>query len=79
MIYACAVTFTKLSIVLFYRRIFGMKWTLWLCAFLALSYLVTVVVTILVACRPIPYFWVSLPLMIQWHFADDHLDTIYHC
>ncbi|KAH8804479.1 hypothetical protein F5884DRAFT_407489 [Xylogone sp. PMI_703] len=57
MIYAVAVTFTKLSIVLFYRRIFGMTWHLWICVFLAVSYMVTVIITINVACRPLPYFW----------------------
>ncbi|PVH85246.1 hypothetical protein DL98DRAFT_546260 [Cadophora sp. DSE1049] len=57
MIYGLAVSFTKLSIVLFYRRIFGMNWGLWLCAFLVVAYCVTVIVTILMSCQPPEYFW----------------------
>ncbi|KAK0109151.1 hypothetical protein ONS96_002976 [Cadophora gregata f. sp. sojae] len=57
MIYALAVSFTKLSIVLFYRRIFGMNLGLWLCTFLVVAYCVTVIVTILVSCQPLEYFW----------------------
>lgn len=59
MIYASAVTFTKLSIILFYRRIFGMTWHMWFCVFLAVSYWFTVIVTINVSCHPLPYFWVG--------------------
>ncbi|KAG4419194.1 hypothetical protein IFR04_007695 [Cadophora malorum] len=56
-IYALAVSFTKLSIVLFYRRLFGMNWGLWFCAFLVVAYCITVIVTILVSCQPLRYFW----------------------
>lgn len=59
MIYAIAVTFTKLSIVLFYRRIFGMTWPLWICIFLVLSYCITIIVTITTGCQPLSYFWAS--------------------
>jgi hypothetical protein len=59
MIYATAVSFTKFSILMFYRRIFGdgIKWSLYICSFFVIGYWVTVCVTILVACRPLPYFW----------------------
>lgn len=60
MIYAVAVSFTKLSIILFYRRIFEMNWGLWICSFLVVAYCVTVIVTILVSCQPLEYFWVCL-------------------
>ncbi|KAH9218779.1 hypothetical protein DL95DRAFT_457982 [Leptodontidium sp. 2 PMI_412] len=56
-IYALAVNFTKLSIVLFYRRIFGMNWGLWFCTFLVVSYCVTVIATIVVSCQSLEYFW----------------------
>ncbi|KAH6713193.1 hypothetical protein BKA61DRAFT_675438 [Leptodontidium sp. MPI-SDFR-AT-0119] len=56
-IYALAVSFTKLSIVLFYRRIFGMNWGLWFCTFPVVSYCVTVIATIVVSCQPLEYFW----------------------
>ncbi|KAH8431360.1 uncharacterized protein LDX57_009018 [Aspergillus melleus] len=57
MIYATAVTFTKASIVMFYGRIFGFRWTLGIGLFLVIGYWITIIVTILVACRPLPYFW----------------------
>ncbi|KAL5356324.1 hypothetical protein BJX96DRAFT_171508 [Aspergillus floccosus] len=57
MIYATAVTFTKASIVLFYGRIFGFRWSLGIGLFLVIGYWITIIVTINVACRPLPYFW----------------------
>ncbi|KAJ9634390.1 hypothetical protein H2199_009048 [Coniosporium tulheliwenetii] len=57
MIYATAVTCTKASIVLFYRRIFNLKWSAYVCMFFAIGYWITVIVTINVACRPLQYFW----------------------
>jgi hypothetical protein len=59
MVYATGVSFTKFSILMFYRRIFGdqIRISLWICSFFVIGYWVTVCVTILVACRPIPYFW----------------------
>lgn len=57
MIYATAVTCTKVSILLFYRRIFGIKYSLYLCLFLTIGYWITVIVTINVGCRPLDYFW----------------------
>ncbi|OQE07721.1 hypothetical protein PENVUL_c012G04440 [Penicillium vulpinum] len=57
MIYATAVTCTKASIVFFYRRIFNFRWPLGICMFLILGYWVTIIVTVAVACRPLPYFW----------------------
>ncbi|KAL4898334.1 hypothetical protein BDV59DRAFT_3196 [Aspergillus ambiguus] len=57
MIYATAVTFTKASIVMFYGRIFGFRWSLGICLFLVIGYWITIIVTINVACRPLPYFW----------------------
>jgi hypothetical protein len=64
MIYACAVTFTKLSIVMFYRRIFGITWSLYVCVFLVLSYWFTIIVTINVGCQPLQYFWVGLLVVV---------------
>ncbi|KAJ5360911.1 hypothetical protein N7517_010102 [Penicillium concentricum] len=57
MIYATAVTCTKASIVLFYGRIFNFRWSLGICMFLVLGYWITIIVTVAVACRPLPYFW----------------------
>lgn len=59
MIYATAVTCTKASIVMFYGRIFNFRWTLRICLFLVIGYWITIIVTISVACRPLPYFWLQ--------------------
>lgn len=57
MIYATAVTCTKLSIVLFYRRVFKLRYSVIIALFLVIGYWVTIIVTINVACRPLQYFW----------------------
>jgi len=59
MIYATAVTFTKASIVMFYGRIFNLRWMLWIALFLVIGYWITIIVAILVACRPLAYFWLA--------------------
>lgn len=59
MIYATAVTFTKASIVTFYARIFNLRWLLGLCLFLVIGYWITIIVAVLVSCRPLPYFWLA--------------------
>ncbi|KAF2136377.1 uncharacterized protein K452DRAFT_280074 [Aplosporella prunicola CBS 121167] len=57
MIYATAVSCTKFSIVLFYRRIFSFTYGFWLGAFLAVSYWVVILVVINTGCRPFSYFF----------------------
>lgn len=57
MIYATAVTCTKVSILLFYSRIFGIKYSMYLCLFFTIGYWITIIVTINVGCRPLDYFW----------------------
>lgn len=57
MIYATAVTLTKVSILMFYRRIFGITYSLYLCLFFAIGYWITIIVVINVGCRPLSYFW----------------------
>lgn len=59
MIYATAVTFTKASIVTFYGRIFQFRFAFWVCLFFVIGYWITIIVTIFVACRPLPYFWLA--------------------
>lgn len=59
MIYATSVTFTKSSIVFFYGRIFNFRWSLGWCMFVVLGYWVTIMVTVAVACRPLPCFWLA--------------------
>ncbi|OQE38380.1 hypothetical protein PENCOP_c008G02493 [Penicillium coprophilum] len=57
MIYATAVTCTKASILCFYGRIFSFRWSLSICMFLVVGYWVAIIVTVAMACRPLPYFW----------------------
>lgn len=59
MIYATAVSFTKASIVMFYWRLFNLRWAIYACLFLVISYWFTIVITIITACQPLDYFWVS--------------------
>ncbi|KAJ5211312.1 hypothetical protein N7472_001451 [Penicillium cf. griseofulvum] len=59
MIYATAVTCIKASIVFFYGRIFNFRWSLGICMFLVIGYWISVIVTVAVACRPLPYFWLA--------------------
>ncbi|KAJ5081861.1 hypothetical protein NUU61_010125 [Penicillium alfredii] len=56
-IYASTVTCTKTSIVLFYRRIFNLRYSLYAAMFFILGYFVAVVITIAAACRPFPFCW----------------------
>ncbi|PGH26725.1 hypothetical protein AJ80_01671 [Polytolypa hystricis UAMH7299] len=57
MIYATAVTCTKASIIMYYRRIFNLQLSIYFYMFFILGYWITVIVTVCVACRPLPYFW----------------------
>lgn len=47
----------KYAVLLLYRRIFDLTWSVYICAFLAFGYAVSVSVTISVACRPTSFFW----------------------
>ncbi|KAF7587763.1 hypothetical protein BBP40_006723 [Aspergillus hancockii] len=56
-LYAFCVTCTKTSIIMFYNRIFNLHYSLYFVMFFILGYFLAVVITINVACHPIPYFW----------------------
>ncbi|CAG8025955.1 unnamed protein product [Penicillium nalgiovense] len=56
-IYSTTVTLTKSSIIMFYRRIFNLRWPLYFSMAIIISYFVAVVVTAAAACRPASYFW----------------------
>ncbi|GFF30782.1 conserved hypothetical protein [Aspergillus udagawae] len=51
------ITVMQLSIILFYRRIFGMNWVMWVCAFLTVGYWFSCTIAFLVCCRPLSYYW----------------------
>ncbi|KAF9894160.1 hypothetical protein FE257_009133 [Aspergillus nanangensis] len=56
-LYATTVPMVKLSVLLLYRRIFRLTWTLYFCAFLSIGYTIAVVTTISLACVPTTFFW----------------------
>ncbi|KAJ5162534.1 hypothetical protein N7492_007926 [Penicillium capsulatum] len=58
-IYAAAVTCTKSSIIIFYRRIFNLHLSMYIMMSLIIGYFVSVIITIFVACHPLPYFWLQ--------------------
>lgn len=47
----------KVSIILFYRRVFGMNWQMWVCLFLSVGWGIGCIIAFLVACQPLSYFW----------------------
>lgn len=56
-IYAWSVTVIKASILLFYRRIFGMTWLAWCCVFITTGYLITNHIVLPLYCKPLSYYW----------------------
>ena len=56
-LYATTVPMVKLSVLLLYRRIFRLTWTLYFCAFLSIGYTISVATTISLACVPSSFFW----------------------
>ena len=57
LIFATSVTMTKVSILLYYRRLFGTTWWDHFCMFLVVGYEVAVVIAWLSGVRPISYYW----------------------
>ena len=57
LIYATGVTFTKASILFFYRRLFGTNWAFYVCLGLVVGYWIACIVAWLAGCRPASYFW----------------------
>lgn len=57
LIYVTTVPLIKFSILPFYRRIFGMTWTIGLCMFLAAGYFIACNFAFLVCCRSVSYYW----------------------
>ncbi|KAH2640469.1 hypothetical protein KXW54_006431 [Aspergillus fumigatus] len=57
LVYVVAIPLIKLSIILFYRRIFGMNWVMWICVLLTVGYWFSCTVAFLVCCRPLSYYW----------------------
>ncbi len=58
-VYINSITLTKVSILLYYRRIFGTSIIWWIVFSLAIAHGLEVTLTWLVACRPISHFWLQ--------------------
>ncbi|KAG5288856.1 Pth11-like integral membrane protein [Histoplasma capsulatum G186AR] len=58
--YILNVPLIKFSILLFYRRIFGMNWSMWVCFFLSGGYYIACTITLIIACQPISYYWTQV-------------------
>ncbi|KAJ5466908.1 hypothetical protein N7475_004660 [Penicillium sp. IBT 31633x] len=56
-IYLAELLFIKCSILMFYRRIFGMNWMISACLFIAYSWAIGSMIAALCACHPVSYFW----------------------
>ncbi|KAJ5753401.1 uncharacterized protein N7511_007554 [Penicillium nucicola] len=56
-IYSTTITLTKCSIMMFYRRILNIQWSLYISMCIILGYFVAVIITMSVACRPLSHFW----------------------
>ena len=66
--YSCTIPAIKMSVLMFYRRIFPVprfKWVLYFCSFLALGWFVGVMVVNFVACFPMDHFWLQYDTTIH--------------
>lgn len=57
LLYILTVPLIKVSIILSYRRLFGMQWTMWACIALSIAYWIGCSVAFLCSCQPVSYFW----------------------
>ncbi|CAI7652865.1 unnamed protein product [Penicillium palitans] len=55
--YVLTTPLVKISILLFYRRIFGMTYPIWFCMFLSVGYFFSGWIAFLSYCRPVSYYW----------------------
>lgn len=56
-VYIACLVLVKFSIISFYRRIFKMNWAMWACLIIVIGWGLGSLIALLVACRPISYFW----------------------
>lgn len=59
-VYSCAIPAIKMSVIMFYHRIFSIfrfNLLLYACSFLVIGWFIGVMVVNLVQCHPTPYFW----------------------
>jgi hypothetical protein len=57
LIYLVELLLIKCSILMFYRRIFGMNWMIWTTLFISYGWAIGSFIAALCAAHPISYFW----------------------
>ena len=56
-IYFLSLAIVKVSIICFYRRIFGMNWAMWASVFVSVAYFISCTVALILMADPPSYFW----------------------
>lgn len=59
-VYSCTIPSIKMSVIMFYHRIFSVRrfnYVLYFCSFLVIGWFIGVMVVHLVQCQPIPHIW----------------------
>ncbi|KAJ5359939.1 hypothetical protein N7517_009130 [Penicillium concentricum] len=59
-VYLVELLLIKVSILMFYRRIFGMNWMIWATLFISYGWCMGSMIAALCACDPIPFFWTEI-------------------
>ncbi|KAL3417920.1 pth11-like integral membrane protein [Phlyctema vagabunda] len=70
-LYATGVSFTKLSILLFYRRVFGVTKAFWICLSLVVGYWVAIIIAWINVCHPIHLFWYKHTTTMEGYCFND--------
>lgn len=60
LLYLVELLLIKVSILMFYRRIFGMNWMIWGCLIISGCWCIGSMIAALCACQPVSYFWNEL-------------------
>ncbi|KAJ5827699.1 hypothetical protein N7447_004462 [Penicillium robsamsonii] len=59
-VYLVELLLIKFSILMFYRRIFGMNWMIWATLLICYGWCIGSMIAALCACDPISYFWTEI-------------------
>ncbi|KAJ5761937.1 uncharacterized protein N7511_005319 [Penicillium nucicola] len=57
LIYLAELLLIKVSILMFYRRIFGMNWSIWACLFISYGWTFGSMIATISVSNPVSYFW----------------------
>ncbi|KAL4808130.1 hypothetical protein BDV18DRAFT_158246 [Aspergillus unguis] len=71
LIYVWAIPLIKLSILFFYRRIFGTTPMMWICGFMTIGYFISCTIAFSACCRPPSYYWTQYTRPESGHCVFD--------